>query len=115
MFCYQLPRFLRQRSRKVDFRSLALLLGLTIVLVGCKKDLRNDPKTIDELRRTSQRPVTSDEGMAVAQKIGAQCYLECSAKSGHGVREVFEHATWYALLAKKGGGRRTRGKVCNIL
>ncbi|KAH9819909.1 P-loop containing nucleoside triphosphate hydrolase protein [Melampsora americana] len=89
--------------------------GLPIVLVGCKKDLRNDPKTIDELRRTSQRPVTSDEGMAVAQKIGAQRYLECSAKSGQGVREVFEHATRYALLAKKGGGRRTRGKVCNIL
>jgi len=89
--------------------------GLPIVLVGCKKDLRNDPKTIDELRRTSQRPVTTDEGMAVAQKIGAQRYLECSAKSGQGVREVFEHATRYALLAKKGGSRRNRGKVCNIL
>jgi hypothetical protein len=30
-------------------------------LVGCKKDLRNDPKTIEELRRTSQRPVTPQE------------------------------------------------------
>ena len=35
--------------------------GLPIILVGCKKDLRNDPKTIDELRRTSQRPVTTQE------------------------------------------------------
>lgn len=53
--------------------------------------------------------------MAVAQKIGAQRYLECSAKSGQGVREVFEHATRYALLAKKGGGRRTRGKVVRAI
>ena len=35
--------------------------GLPIILVGCKKDLRNDPKTIDELRRTGQRPVTPQE------------------------------------------------------
>ena len=35
--------------------------GLPIILVGCKKDLRNDPKTVDELRRTSQRPVTRQE------------------------------------------------------
>jgi len=35
--------------------------GLPIILVGCKKDLRGDPKTIEELRRTSQRPVTPQE------------------------------------------------------
>lgn len=35
--------------------------GLPIILVGCKKDLRNDPKTVEELRRTSQRPVTRQE------------------------------------------------------
>ena len=35
--------------------------GLPIILVGCKQDLRNDPKTIDELRRVNQRPVQSQE------------------------------------------------------
>jgi Ras family protein A len=35
--------------------------GLPIILVGCKKDLRRDPKTIDELRKVSQRPVTPEE------------------------------------------------------
>ncbi|GBC31637.2 GTP-binding protein rhoA [Rhizophagus irregularis DAOM 181602=DAOM 197198] len=55
--------------------------GLPIILVGCKKDLRFDSKTIEELRKTSQRPVTPEEGMGVASKIGAYKYLECSAKT----------------------------------
>jgi len=75
--------------------------GLPIILVGCKQDLRNDPKTIDELRRVNQRPVQSQEGAAVAQKIGAVRYLECSAKMNYGVREVFEYATRAALLQGK--------------
>lgn len=72
--------------------------GIPIILVGCKMDLRDDPKTIEELRRTSQRPVTREEGEAVAKKIGALSYLECSAKTQHGVREVFEQATRAALM-----------------
>lgn len=40
------------------------------------------------------------QGMAVAQKIGAKHYLECSAKTGEGVREVFQYATRAALLSK---------------
>ncbi|ODV90684.1 hypothetical protein CANCADRAFT_25035 [Tortispora caseinolytica NRRL Y-17796] len=72
--------------------------GLPIILVGCKKDLRFDPKTIETLRQTNQRPVTPEEGRAVAEKIGAVRYLECSAKTQEGVREVFEHATRAALI-----------------
>ena len=37
----------------------------------------------------------------VRKKIGAQKYLECSAKTNEGVREVFEHATRAALLTRK--------------
>ncbi|KAL4066464.1 P-loop containing nucleoside triphosphate hydrolase protein [Scleroderma yunnanense] len=74
--------------------------GLPIILVGCKKDLRRDPRVIDELRKTGQRPVTPEEGMAVANKIGAKHYLECSARTGEGVREVFQYATRAALLSR---------------
>jgi GTPase SAR1 family protein len=34
---------------------------LPIILVGCKKDLRRDPRVIDELGKTSQKPVTPEE------------------------------------------------------
>jgi len=42
------------------------------------------------------------QGEAVARKIGAAKYLECSAKMNDGVREVFEHATRAALLRRTG-------------
>ena len=35
--------------------------GLPIILVGCKNDLRRDRRVIDELKKTSQRPVTPEE------------------------------------------------------
>lgn len=34
---------------------------LPIILVGCKKDLRYDQKTIEELHKTSQKPVTPEQ------------------------------------------------------
>lgn len=52
------------------------------------------------------------QGMAVAQKIGAKHYLECSAKTGEGVREVFQYATRAALLSK---GQRKKSKGCLVL
>ncbi|KAI7002074.1 GTP-binding protein [Hortaea werneckii] len=91
--------------------------GLPIILVGCKKDLRFDQKTIEELHKTSQKPVTPEQvsrlsrrAEDVRKKIGAQKYLECSAKTNEGVREVFEHATRAALLTRK-----KEKKKCMIL
>ena len=49
--------------------------------------------------------------MAVAQKIGAKHYLECSAKSGEGVREVFQYATRAALLSRGKSGKKNRSCV----
>lgn len=75
--------------------------NVPIILVGNKKDLRNDPNTIRELQKMKQEPVKNDEGRAMADKIGAMAYLECSAKTKEGVRAVFETATRSALLVKK--------------
>jgi len=86
--------------------------GLPVVLVACKKDLRRDPRVIEELRRTNQRPVTHEDGQAIAQKIGAKRYLECSARTGEGVREVFQYATRAALNSNPKTGKK---RACNVL
>lgn len=70
---------------------------IPIILVGNKKDLRNDKTTIAELARNKQEPVKQEEGRIMADKMGCYAYLECSAKTKDGVREVFEMATRSAL------------------
>lgn len=49
------------------------------------------------------------QGEEVRKKIGAYKYLECSARTNEGVREVFDSATRAALLkttkTKKGSGK----------
>ncbi|KAK6199223.1 GTP-binding protein, rho subfamily [Scheffersomyces amazonensis] len=88
--------------------------GVPIILVGCKADLRNDPQTIAKLRDNQQQPVATSEGQTVAQKIGATDYLECSARTGQGVREVFEAATRASLRTKeKKDGKKS--KKCIVL
>lgn len=54
-----------------------------------------------DLAKMKQEPVKPQEGRAMAEKINAFAYLECSAKSKEGVREVFETATRAALQVKK--------------
>lgn len=75
--------------------------NVPIILVGNKKDTRNDPNTQKELKKSKQEPVKSQEGQAMAEQIHAFAYLECSAKTKEGVREVFETATRAALQVKK--------------
>jgi GTPase SAR1 family protein len=54
--------------------------NVPFILVGCKRDLRNDARTIAELKKMGQKPVSYEEGQAIAMKIMAHSYIECSAK-----------------------------------
>jgi len=80
--------------------------SVPIILVGNKKDLRNDPATIEELGKQKLWPVKTDEGRSVSERIGAAAYVECSARTKEGIREVFEVATRNALKTKKNKKRR---------
>ena len=84
--------------------------NVPIILVGNKKDLRNDEATKKELMKMRQEPVRPEQGRAMSDKIGAYAYLECSAKTKEGVRAVFETATKAALHSKKRQSSR-----CNLV
>ncbi|GAA48944.1 hypothetical protein T265_09132 [Opisthorchis viverrini] len=84
--------------------------NVPIILVGNKKDLRNDERARHELAKMRQEMVKPEEGRMLAEQISAYAYLECSAKTKEGVREVFETATRAALSTKRKGK-----KVCDLL
>lgn len=80
--------------------------GIPIVLVGLKSDMR-------DARRIHQQ-VSPDEAAACAKEIGATKYLECSAKTQHGLREVFDDAIRTGLQ-KRNKKITSPRKKCTIL
>ncbi|PVF94902.1 GTP-binding protein rhoA [Serendipita vermifera] len=85
--------------------------GIPFILVGCKKDLRHDRRTVEDLKRRGQEIISSEYGEAMSRRIGANAYLECSAKSGEGVKQVFETAT----MAICSSSSRVTRKECLII
>ena len=79
--------------------------GVPIILVGTKCDLR-DPE-FQRTVREWERMHTFNEGVELARRIGAVDYMECSAKTGEGVKELFDKAVevgyqhWKSLKCKK--------------
>jgi GTPase SAR1 family protein len=81
--------------------------GLPIILVGCKMDLRYDQKTIEELHKTSQKPVTPEQVRILTTPRLPTRHTNKPPR----LREVFEHATRSALTTRKTKSK----KKCLIL
>ena len=85
--------------------------NVPFILVGTKKDLRNEKYSYKNNIKKYNHIQTND-GCELAKEINAFSYIECSAVSRDGVNEVFESAiksTW----PEKGKQRGNRG--CAIL
>ena len=82
-----------------------------ILLVGTKKDLRNDPDVHEELSKRKLKPVSKEDARLVAERTKCYTYIECSALTREGVREVFDTAAKAALLRRK----NESGSKCRIL
>ena len=59
--------------------------GAPFILVGTKSDIY-------------EKLATGDLGLGVARTVGALTYMECSALTNHGVRNVFEEVKFYFYL-----------------
>lgn len=80
-----------------------------IVLVGLQKDRR-------PMRHAGDEFVTFEEANALAQEMGCAAYVECSSKTGEGVKHAFDSAVRLALSTRKQARRASRRAVaCSIL
>jgi len=76
------------------------------ILVGTKIDLRGEESALEKLRKQGQQPTTPEQGQQLAKKIKALKYLECSAKTGENLKQVFDEAVKAVLFntkSRKGG------------
>ncbi|GAA5972273.1 hypothetical protein JCM11641_002384 [Rhodosporidiobolus odoratus] len=83
--------------------------GVKLCLVALKCDLREDHATREKLAQNGDAPVEYEQGLAVAKRIRASRYLECSAKHNRGVRECFEEAARVSVTARRAGETRGSG------
>ena len=87
--------------------------GVPFILVGTQSDRRAGAP--------ASRAVSEEMGRATAKRLGAIEYVECSAKSREGLREVFVGAILTAINnppakggARKGGPSYKKKSSCSI-
>ncbi|KAF8602776.1 cell division control protein 42 [Ceratobasidium sp. AG-I] len=73
--------------------------GVPCIIVGTQVDLRDDSQVIEKLSRQEQRPVPFEAGERLARELGAVKYVECSALTQKGLKNVFEEAIVAAFEA----------------
>lgn len=90
--------------------------GVKLVLVALKCDLRETAGDEEEGPEKNVNFIQYPEGLAVAERIRALRYLECSAKMNRGVNEAFTEAARVALSSNaKGASEKNGGGSCIIL
>ncbi|KAJ1564677.1 Ras- protein ced-10, partial [Cladochytrium tenue] len=89
-----------------------------MILVGTKLDLREDRETVERLREKRMSPISYQTGTAMAREIGAVKYLECSALTQKGLKNVFDDAIRAVLSPthqpQRGKSKRNNGN-CVVL
>ncbi len=63
------------------------------MIVGTQVDLRDDQAVQDKLARQKQRPVGIEMGERLAKELGAVKYVECSALTQKGLKNVFDEVS----------------------
>lgn len=83
-----------------------------IILVGTKLDLRDDKETIEKLKEKKLAPITYPQGLQMMKEIGAVKYLECSALTQKGLKQVFDEAIRAVLQPKEKPKKKSK---CSLL
>jgi len=85
--------------------------GVPLILVGTKADLRSDANMLQQLAAKGLSVITKEQAEARVREIGARCYMECSALTQEGLKNVFDEAIRAALTKPKPKPK----KKCSIM
>ncbi|GAM25396.1 hypothetical protein SAMD00019534_085710 [Acytostelium subglobosum LB1] len=88
--------------------------NVPIILVGTKLDMRDDKETLDRLKEKKLNPISYEQGMGKMKEIQAVKYLECSALTQKGLKNVFDEAI-RAVINPPLKKSRKESKGCLIL
>ena len=86
--------------------------GVPFVLVATKKDLRDDPAAVQRLQMNGMEPTTYDQGAGLCREIGGARFIECSALTQKGLKNVFDEAIRVVLVPPQ--APKKSGKKCEI-
>jgi len=81
------------------------------LLVGTQIDLRDDAATIDKLAKNKQKPISIEQGDKLQKELRAVKYVECSALTQNGLKDVFDEAILATFEPENDGKRR----ICSLL
>lgn len=89
--------------------------GVPFLLVGTKIDLRDDDDQIQRLKEKNLEPISEAKGRQMATQLGAVQYLECSALTQKGLKNVFDEAIRSVLTGKAKSKKSSSSTTCAIL
>jgi len=79
--------------------------------VGTQIDLRDETSTLEKLAKNKQKPITMEQGEKLAKELKAVKYVECSALTQKGLKNVFDEA----ILAALEPPEPTKKRKCKFL
>ncbi|XP_052783769.1 ras-related C3 botulinum toxin substrate 2-like [Mya arenaria] len=83
-----------------------------VIVVGTKIDLRENKEAIGQLAQQGLSPIKREQGIKLANKIRAFKYMECSALTQRGLKQVFEEAVRAVIHPQP---LRPKNKTCLLL
>jgi len=81
------------------------------LLVGTQVDLRDDETIQEKLAKTKQKPITVEAGDKLSRELRAVKFVECSALTQKGLKNVFDEA----ILAALEPPEQPKKKKCTLL
>lgn len=85
--------------------------GVPCLIVGTQIDLRDDPAVIEKLAKQRQAPITPKQGEQMAKELSAVKYVECSALTQRGLKNVFDEVRYHSSPLENGSGELTADRL----